>query len=285
MGLAHLALPLVLLTSTANAQDFGPDTCVSGFVWREAYSGDNVCVTPDVRAQAADDNRLSIRRRQPGGGQFGADTCRPGFVWREARPDDHVCVTPQTREQAANDNRAASSRVLHPPVAKAPGDRIGRAATEAGIDRGAVGVGAAAVPISPQPAPPRPVAGSSSKRGFDEKGDPYIEDRLSDGSIRRQQSKGVTIIKPDGSRQFYPTMVVRSNVQRPTPPELPDDPALGRAWVAFHNRELLDLISLLVGGNQTEIQKFNAAEANAVGSDLFGQVEYRTKVLEFLAKP
>ncbi|MES2938788.1 MAG: hypothetical protein V4864_13965 [Pseudomonadota bacterium] len=36
---------------------YGPDTCNPGFVWREACGpGDHVCVTPQVRAQAAADN-------------------------------------------------------------------------------------------------------------------------------------------------------------------------------------------------------------------------------------
>jgi hypothetical protein len=49
--------------TTASAQ-YGPDTCRSGFVWREAYPGDHVCVRPWVRAQARRDNlRTSNRYR------------------------------------------------------------------------------------------------------------------------------------------------------------------------------------------------------------------------------
>jgi hypothetical protein len=32
------------------------DTCKPGFVWREAFSNDHVCVDPAVRAQAQADN-------------------------------------------------------------------------------------------------------------------------------------------------------------------------------------------------------------------------------------
>jgi hypothetical protein len=39
------------------------DTCIQGYVWREAIPGDHVCVTPEVRAQAAEDNRLADSRR------------------------------------------------------------------------------------------------------------------------------------------------------------------------------------------------------------------------------
>lgn len=98
-----------------------PYACVDGYVWREAFPGDRVCVTPAVRTQTAIDNRLAASRRAPGGGAYGPDTCQQGFVWREARPEDHVCVTPETREQAARDNRAAPSRWQMPPPAAANG--------------------------------------------------------------------------------------------------------------------------------------------------------------------
>lgn len=91
-----------------------PDACIEGFVWREAFPGDHVCVTPEVREQAARDNRLAASRREPQGGAYGADTCKPGFVWREARPQDHVCVTPEVREQTARDNRLAMTRLARP---------------------------------------------------------------------------------------------------------------------------------------------------------------------------
>jgi hypothetical protein len=79
------------------------NTCIQGFVWREAVPGDQVCVTPQVREQTASDNAQAAARR--------ADTCIQGFVWREAVPDDHVCVTPQTKAQATNDN--TWSKVRH----------------------------------------------------------------------------------------------------------------------------------------------------------------------------
>ncbi len=90
----------------------GSDVCKQGYVWREAFAGDHVCVTPQTRAQAAQDNSLAASRRVPGGGAFGPDTCLQGFVWREASPADHVCVAPATRAQAAADNSQAASRHL-----------------------------------------------------------------------------------------------------------------------------------------------------------------------------
>lgn len=84
--------------------------CLQGYVWREAAPGDLVCVTPQVRQQARDDNAQANNRRQPGGGAYGPDTCRQGFVWREATPADHVCVTGQVRQQARDDNARAAER-------------------------------------------------------------------------------------------------------------------------------------------------------------------------------
>ncbi|KUL28473.1 hypothetical protein [Actinoplanes awajinensis] len=86
------------------------DTCLTGYVWREAVPGDQVCVTPETRDQAAVDNAAAGDRRDPAGGAYGPDTCLTGFVWREAVADDHVCVLPETREQARADNDAAAER-------------------------------------------------------------------------------------------------------------------------------------------------------------------------------
>jgi hypothetical protein len=35
---------------------YGPKTCRQGYVWREAFPGDTVCVTPYERAQAKSQN-------------------------------------------------------------------------------------------------------------------------------------------------------------------------------------------------------------------------------------
>ena len=48
---------------------FGPDTCVSGYVWREAYPNDHVCVLPATRTQAGSDNSQAAGRvARPNGG-------------------------------------------------------------------------------------------------------------------------------------------------------------------------------------------------------------------------
>jgi hypothetical protein len=109
-GLAAIvALGAVALSATG-ARAAG-DTCLQGFVWREASSVDHVCVTPQTRAEARADNAAALSRVNPNGGAFGRFTCLQGFVWREAFNGDTVCVTPETRAEAAADNAQAARRV------------------------------------------------------------------------------------------------------------------------------------------------------------------------------
>jgi hypothetical protein len=104
----------VVLMRTTLALDsplpFGPDTCIAGFVWREAIPDDHVCVLPAIREATWEQNQEADAHRAPNGGAFGPDTCLQGFVWRDALQGDHVCVTPNIRQQAASDNAAAKSR-------------------------------------------------------------------------------------------------------------------------------------------------------------------------------
>ena len=103
-GIAALAFP-----TAAGAADNGPNTCLNGYVWREAYAGDTVCVTPKTRERAAQDNAAAASRRDPNAGS-GALGCQDGYVWRTARASDLVCVTPNIRDQVRADNAAAASR-------------------------------------------------------------------------------------------------------------------------------------------------------------------------------
>lgn len=96
-----------------NPTPYGPDTCQQGYVWREAFGTDHVCVTPGIRSQAADDNARAASRWTSG--SYGPDTCLTGYVWREASPTDHVCVLPGTRSQAAADNAHATERLAVAP--------------------------------------------------------------------------------------------------------------------------------------------------------------------------
>ena len=108
-GLALAAALAVCATALAGT-DYGPDTCLNGFVWRGAVPTDHVCVAPAVRSQIAQDNAQAVARRSPTGGLYGPDTCLPGYVWRDAFANDHVCVAPAVRSQAQGDNLKAGTR-------------------------------------------------------------------------------------------------------------------------------------------------------------------------------
>lgn len=105
----HRPLLLIALlffeTVPSAACEFGEDQCAFGFVWREAFPGDHVCVAGTVARQAAVDNAAAEVNHLPN-----SNACLPGLVWREAEPDDQVCVPGATRAQAAADNAAALSR-------------------------------------------------------------------------------------------------------------------------------------------------------------------------------
>lgn len=110
LGLA-LLLALTLVTAPAHAGgDWGPNTCLDGYVWRQATPKDLVCVTSVTRSQVVADNAQAVARRNPAGGPFGPDTCVSGYVWREAASNDHVCVTTAIRSQTRADNTRASAR-------------------------------------------------------------------------------------------------------------------------------------------------------------------------------
>ncbi|WP_191871437.1 hypothetical protein [Streptomyces filipinensis] len=97
----------LIAPSAANAQDYGPNTCRQGYVWRAARANDLVCVTPQTRTDTANDNALAPDRTLANG------YCKQGYVWREAwGSDDLTCVTPQTRAQARYDNSQADDRRL-----------------------------------------------------------------------------------------------------------------------------------------------------------------------------
>lgn len=89
---------------------YGPNTCILGFVWREADVNDWACVAPSTRSQVALDNSLAKTRWYPG--PYGPNTCISGYVWRDAYYGDLVCVIPDFRNQAKSDSSAGDSRLM-----------------------------------------------------------------------------------------------------------------------------------------------------------------------------
>lgn len=100
IALASLSTQTMAATPPANV-------CVQGYVWREAYSGDTVCVTPQRRSSVLQENAAARSHVNPSGGAYGRDTCLDGYVWRQARDMDHVCVPPQSRTIVAQENEQA----------------------------------------------------------------------------------------------------------------------------------------------------------------------------------
>jgi hypothetical protein len=90
-------------------REYGPDACKDGFLWREARSGDHVCVTPETYRQVQKDNRRASQRRD----SADPDKCLSGYVPREAFEGDHTCVPPESRDQARLDNSLAGDRKLN----------------------------------------------------------------------------------------------------------------------------------------------------------------------------
>ena len=86
------------------------DTCIQGYVWREARPNDHVCVKPEIRTAVAEQNQT--RKQRWTSGAYGPQTCIQGYVWREAFSGDKVCVKPDFREQTKQDNKAAPRRVV-----------------------------------------------------------------------------------------------------------------------------------------------------------------------------
>jgi hypothetical protein len=82
------------------------DACADGYVWREAFADDHVCVGKETRELVADENQNAERHRKKDRGE----ECEPGFVWRMAGSEDHVCVTQLERDQAQQDNNLANGR-------------------------------------------------------------------------------------------------------------------------------------------------------------------------------
>lgn len=103
---ATLGRSLTESTEAANCP-YGANTCASGYVWRDAFPGDVVCVDPGQRAQAASDNANAAYRVDPSNPPY----CLSGYVWRDAYDGDAVCVEPWVRDQVHYDNSQAGYRI------------------------------------------------------------------------------------------------------------------------------------------------------------------------------
>ena len=99
-----LASALTGTPTSAAGADYGPNTCLNGFVWRAAFAGDMVCVTPETKRQVAVDNREGASRRDPGGA-YGPRSCKEPFVWPNARASEVTTGWPSTRRATPRPSR------------------------------------------------------------------------------------------------------------------------------------------------------------------------------------
>lgn len=75
--------------------------CRPGLVWREAFPGDVVCVTPEVRDRTATENAEA---------SLHVAYCKPGYVQRNAARGDRTCVTREEHDLAASENALSLGR-------------------------------------------------------------------------------------------------------------------------------------------------------------------------------
>jgi hypothetical protein len=116
LGIVAVAFPSPAI---ADPLPFGPDTCINGYVWREARVGDTVCVTPATRTQVGQQNANAGANKDPSQA-YGPESCSQGYVWREAFDGDTICVTPAVRSSTLADNAAAASRRATTPAQPTP---------------------------------------------------------------------------------------------------------------------------------------------------------------------
>jgi hypothetical protein len=120
---------------------------------------------------------------------------------------------------------------------------------------------------------------SAVRPGFDNRG-PYVDATFADGTVRRVRENGTTILKNGApvAECRGPQMMQSPN---PTPPELPVDPKLGRAWVERHDADLLAVIRKLVHDDENVLRTLTANEQQWAGDDVFKLAAYRMGVVSF----
>lgn len=102
----YLLSALLLMVAMTLSMGVTAQECDDGYVYREAYRGDTVCVTSEVRAQTARDNTDAANRYAAGS----ANVCKPEYVWRLAGRGDLACVHWTARDMARQENRLAPER-------------------------------------------------------------------------------------------------------------------------------------------------------------------------------
>jgi hypothetical protein len=111
-ALATVLTAAALAAPAAEALPYGPYTCQNGYVWRNAFANDQVCVTLTDNFVVAQENAAG-----PSHTNFSTSYpywCLSGYVWRQAKPTDYVCVVPASRDRERANNGNAESRLVDP---------------------------------------------------------------------------------------------------------------------------------------------------------------------------
>jgi hypothetical protein len=83
--------------------------CGKLLFFRNAFAGDNVCVSARRASDVENENR-SAGEHNAAQAFRGLNACAPGYVWREATQRDYVCVTQQTHDETKEENVLAATR-------------------------------------------------------------------------------------------------------------------------------------------------------------------------------
>ncbi|MDP3420925.1 MAG: hypothetical protein Q8S10_08375 [Thiobacillus sp.] len=101
---------LALAASTVESAPH-PDACIEGYVWREAFPDDRICVTPDVREQTARDNRLAhTRRLMSPAAANGTGYSREYGEFEAARPSAPAAQAPATIKKKMATKKMAAKK-------------------------------------------------------------------------------------------------------------------------------------------------------------------------------
>ncbi len=83
------------------------DKCLKGYVFREAFKGDNICVVPYDKNAAKHQNMLHAERSINS-----KDECPEGLVPREIKKSDRLCVTQQEKNKIVLQNTLHKAKNL-----------------------------------------------------------------------------------------------------------------------------------------------------------------------------
>jgi hypothetical protein len=106
----------------------------------------------------------------------------------------------------------------------------------------------------------------------------HTELRYPDGTIRERFAGGETVTRPGGVSQTF----LYSSAQPPTPPSAPPDADLA-LWLEDENRQLLEIIRLLVANDEASVQNYLSQEGD--GLSAYGRIVLRTETVDRLVRP